>query len=183
MTYYPTSEKLVSENYPYGYTLKTTKYDWLEYKKGKGFRHVSQTVNPKNGRLNAPKKGVYYKIMLLGKDENDHVSSAVCHINGTSEINFGAKFMFKHFNLFTPDQIRSIAADFLGMMKVDTVAAVQYCGAKFEDLKPFYEAAVRASVEIVNTAENLFDLISIDEECVKACHVPDYNPFKVTYLS
>ena len=69
MIYYSTSTKLVSENYPYG-NLRTTKTDWIEFKKGKGFRHMSQTINPKTGRLNNPKASTYYYIMLLGRDEN-----------------------------------------------------------------------------------------------------------------
>jgi len=56
MNYVKTTEKLISEDYPYGYTLRTTKFDFLEFKAGKGFRHVSQTINPKTARI-TPKTG------------------------------------------------------------------------------------------------------------------------------
>lgn len=179
MIYYSTSTKLVSENYPYGYNLKTTKTDWIEFKKGKGFRHWSQTINPKTGRLNAPKSGTYYEVMLLGRDENGHVKSWGTTIFGLGEINETAKFMFENFDLFTPAEIESIANTFFLKLKASTIASVQYCGAKFEDLKPFFEVAVKAAVDIIKTKENLFDFINVNEEGVNACEVPDFQPFKI----
>lgn len=61
------------DDYPYGYTLRTTIRYWVETKKNFGQRMVSQTVNPKNGRLNKPKAGTYCAIQLLALDEQDHV--------------------------------------------------------------------------------------------------------------
>lgn len=180
MIYYSTSTKLITENYPYG-SLKTTKTDWIEFKKGKGFRHWSQTVNPKTGRLNNPKASTYYDVMLLGRDENGHVKSwTMCPSSGIKEINSTAQFMYENFTLFTSEQIEEIAKTLFLKLKASTVGAVQYAGAKFEDIKPFFEVAVKAAVDIIKTKENLFDFINVNEEGVNACKVPDFQPFKIT---
>lgn len=49
------SRKIIVQNYPYGFKLRTTLYDYIEFDAKKGFRHVTQTINPKNGVLNKPK--------------------------------------------------------------------------------------------------------------------------------
>ena len=49
----------VVDDYPYGFQLRTQIKYWLEYKAGKGWRFVSQTVNPKTGRSNKPKASTY----------------------------------------------------------------------------------------------------------------------------
>jgi hypothetical protein len=46
-------------DYPYGYRERTTIRYWLEDGKKRGFRRVSQTINPKTGRWNAPKASTY----------------------------------------------------------------------------------------------------------------------------
>jgi hypothetical protein len=46
-------------DYPYGFRARTQIRYWLEHKKGKGFRFVSQTMNPKTSRWNKPKASTY----------------------------------------------------------------------------------------------------------------------------
>ena len=72
-----TDQKIVSENYPYGFREKTTKTDYLEFSPKHGFRHCSQTINPKTGRPNNPKKSTYYDVMVLGTNEDGHCKSFV----------------------------------------------------------------------------------------------------------
>jgi hypothetical protein len=48
------------DNWPYG-SLRTTAYFAIEYKTNKGERGVRTTVNPKNGRMSAPKTLTYAK--------------------------------------------------------------------------------------------------------------------------
>jgi len=64
----------VAENYPYGFRLRTEMYSWIEQSKH-GYRLVQQTMNPKTNRLNAPKKTTYSEFLLLGLDENGHVTT------------------------------------------------------------------------------------------------------------
>ncbi len=68
----------VVSDYPYG-SLRTTMKFWLEGN-DKGFRLVMRSINPKNGRLNAPKKSTYSEIAgCMYLDEKDH-----CHWDGVS---------------------------------------------------------------------------------------------------
>jgi hypothetical protein len=62
------------DDYPYG-GLRCKIWFWLEDGgPNKGYRFVSQTQNPKTGRMNAPKKGTYHKIAAnMYIDENGHV--------------------------------------------------------------------------------------------------------------
>jgi hypothetical protein len=61
-------------DYPYGFRERTQIRYWLESKPGKGWRFVSQTLNPKTDRWNKPKASTYADwgaVMYL--DENGHV--------------------------------------------------------------------------------------------------------------
>lgn len=61
------------DDYPYG-RLRCKRRVWLESDPKRGFRFVSQTENPKNGRWNAPHKSTYTEIAAsLYLDENNHV--------------------------------------------------------------------------------------------------------------
>ncbi len=48
------------DDYPYG-GLRTQIRYWLENKAGKGWRFVSQTLNPKTSRWNKPKPSTYFE--------------------------------------------------------------------------------------------------------------------------
>jgi hypothetical protein len=61
------------ENYPYGFRLRTTMHYWIETVAKKGDRLCTCTINPKNGRINAPKKSTFSNIGILYLDENNHV--------------------------------------------------------------------------------------------------------------
>lgn len=64
------------EDYPYGRLRCKIRY-WLERKETKGFRFVSQTENPKNGRWNAPKMGTYVDLCAnMYIDEKGHCTWA-----------------------------------------------------------------------------------------------------------
>jgi len=78
-------------NYPYGSLKCTITFD-IEFKKGKGFRMKSQTINPKTGRTNAPKYTTYSDFMVLHKDENGHVKPLIKTIRGIDDF-----FLFLEF--------------------------------------------------------------------------------------
>jgi len=180
----PTAEELVSENYPYGYTLKTTKTYRIEFKKGRGFRHVSQTVNPKTGRLNAPKAGTYYDAMVLGRNpENGHVFSHCCDFNGVERINSNCKFMSDHFELFAPAEINYIYSTVVSMLIVSVKAQVIYCGSKQADVLPIFEDAIKTAKEGATTGANVFDRISLDTAAIEATKTPGYNPFTIREMT
>lgn len=62
-------------DYPYGRTVRTQIRYWLELGAGKkGWRFVSQTVNPKNGIWNKPKASTYLPLAAaMYLDEKGHV--------------------------------------------------------------------------------------------------------------
>lgn len=64
----------VVADYPYGYNVRTQIRYWLEAKPKKGWRLVSQTLNPKTNRWNKPKQSTYIEwgaAMYL--DDKGHV--------------------------------------------------------------------------------------------------------------
>ena len=63
-------DKIITiNNYPYGFRLKTTKTYQIEFCKGKGFRSIETTIDPKTGKMNKPKKSIYNDLMfLINKD-------------------------------------------------------------------------------------------------------------------
>lgn len=65
----------VVADYPYGFRLRCQIRYWLEFKKGFGYRLVSQTSNPKKPVLvwNKPKAGTYHALAVLCLDEIGHV--------------------------------------------------------------------------------------------------------------
>lgn len=62
-------------NYPWGFTLKTEKQFWIEFKESKGFRFCSRTKDPKKDRWCEPKNGTYCALaMCMYLDEKEHVT-------------------------------------------------------------------------------------------------------------
>ncbi len=65
----------VSHDYPYGRLRCTAKW-WIESNGKKGMRVGFQTINPKTGRVNAPKYSTYEEFKVLFIDpENGHIKS------------------------------------------------------------------------------------------------------------
>jgi hypothetical protein len=177
--YYSTSRTVTVENYPYGYNLRTTLTHSLEFKSGKGFRHVTQTVNPKTGRLNNPKRGTYYPIMLLGTDsQTNYTRSYVLNPNSAETVNIAADWMHQKYSLFQHREIVHIATHLLKVLKADTYCRVAYCGSEAAEILPYYKQAVEALAKIASTGANHFDQVQVDTFALDALKVPDFQPFK-----
>ena len=70
----PTQENpYVVENYPYGFRLRTQIKYWVETTKN-GQRFIRQTLNPKTNLWNKPKKSTYSQIILVGLNEEEHIT-------------------------------------------------------------------------------------------------------------
>ena len=96
----------VAENYPWGFQLRTQKRYWLEFKKGKGYRLVTQTIDPRNGRACAPKSSTYSEIAAcLYLDENGHAQWYGLSFNATAE---QVEFFINHFPGAVTDTIKSL---------------------------------------------------------------------------
>ena len=72
------------KDYPYG-RLRTSMFFNVEFNPKRGYRSVRQTINPKTGRLNNPKKSTYSTYMLLYKD----LSTGYLNFMGFSPDSFG----------------------------------------------------------------------------------------------
>lgn len=71
---------LAVKNYPYGFRLRTTIYYWIETTPKKGDRFCSQTIDPRDGRRNKPKKSTYYSLGVMTRKENGHIGWIVASI-------------------------------------------------------------------------------------------------------
>jgi len=137
------AKKVEVANYPYG-RLKTSAFFSVEFKKGKGFRHIFQTINPKNGELNKPKAGTYSTIAFLTTDENNFVTQRSSTVYGLEENNKIIKFIAENQDKLqlTNDMLYFILSSILASNK----ASFAYMGAKFERIK---ENIARPHIEAI----------------------------------
>jgi signal peptidase I len=175
-----TADVVRIENYPYGYNQKTTLYDSIEFKPGKGYRHVTQTVNPKTGRLNAPKKSTYSHLILRRFDEEGKLRALHYHFNDSDKsLNLICKIAAENFDLFTTEERKYLYENAILFSKVSMKAQVIYCGSEVEALKPLFGPFIREAIKGLNTPdENFFGGMILDLEAIEAAKVPGYNPFK-----
>ncbi len=179
MIFLKTTDKVTSNDYPYGRLRCTATWE-LEFKAGKGFRVVFQTINPKTNRVNAPKKSTYSPVIVLTQDEQTgHTSSYHLNFNGVPELNKGLDFMTKHFDLFTPEQIKEIYLHIAGMVKVSWQAIVAYCGAEPEAAKALFAPHLTTAIKGFKDGGNIFQDIKVDNDKYEGLKVPDYQPFRV----
>lgn len=95
----------IVNNYPYG-RLRTDMAYWIE--KGKnGFRLCRQSLNPKTGQWNKPKKSTYSQFLLLAQNpENGHVSSI--GFSRYSEVKRVKEFLEKYRSQLSHEQVKEI---------------------------------------------------------------------------
>ena len=92
-----TSEQtaFVVDEYPYGFNARTKIRYWLEYKKGKGFRFVSQTMNPKTSKWNSAKPSTYSEFCgFMYQDSKDYVGWMA--LNQYSSLTEAKDFLHKY---------------------------------------------------------------------------------------
>lgn len=103
------------KDYPYGFRLRTSIFYWIETKKGKGDRFCTRTINPKNGRFNAPKCSTYSPFLYLQTNEQGHVTTG--GLTAYNQELFEARFYFVLKNLYpfyiSEDQQHNIRMDYL----------------------------------------------------------------------
>lgn len=178
MKTYKTTEAATSTNYPYG-SLRTSATFGIEFRKNKGFRTTFQTINPKTGRVNNPKKSTYYPVIFMYENEIGHIKYEHLDFYGADGINRDSKTMYENFDLFTEEQVKEIYTNIFIRLKAEAKAICIYCGSDFEQVKPILEQSVSASIHGMKTGENVFNQIIIDIEKLEATKIPDYQPFKV----
>tara|TARA_R110000868_G_scaffold410704_1_gene699968 strand:+ start:756 stop:1322 length:567 start_codon:yes stop_codon:yes gene_type:complete len=175
-----TAEKIEVLNYPYSFNLKTTLFDSIEFNSKKGYRHITQTINPKTGRVNNPKKSTYSPLLFRYYDEKGHIKTMSHHFNGDKEINIGAKFMAENFDLFSAEEINYIYTLIYSMARIDFKATCIYGGSKPEDLKPLYTDFLTLCAKGIKTGENVFNGLQLDTEAIENTKPANFNPFVIT---
>ena len=109
----PTQENpIIIKNYPYGFK-KTLKRYWIETNKGKGQRVGEQTLNPKTQKWNNPKKSTYSDIIILYKNEDDHIKAYSFSLTYSDEENlkkFESSFNEEDLNDYQKNQIKTFRA-------------------------------------------------------------------------
>jgi len=172
-------EKIAIENYPYGYSLKTTMFDSVEFNPKKGFRHVRQTINPKTGKLNAEKKSTYYPFMMRFMDHEGHIKTYAHDFNGFEYMNEGAEILNKVFHLLNEAEKESLYLHFLFMLKVSCKAHIIYCNSEWELLRPLICEQVDLIKKGLKTGENEYCNFSLDLEKIQSLKDPNFKPFQV----
>lgn len=178
MNYIKTSEVITVKDYPYGFRLRTTLTDSIEFEIKKGYRHVTQTVDPRNGRVNKPKKSTYYALMLRYYDENGHIKTYATDLNGREEINKACVLIGDNFELFSAKEIQYLYATLFTMAFVDMKATAVYGGSKFEDLKPLYEPFIDKIKSGLKSCENVVQGLQLDVAAIDATKPKDFSPFR-----
>lgn len=200
LTFIPTAEKVTVDNYPYGFTLKTTLYDFMEFNPKKGYRHVTQTINPKTNRLNNPKKGTYYTFLLRYKNEDNHIKVKSIDFNTYfHNMNEPAKKVAEIWEILTDEEKEYLISNYKYNLQVACIASVQYAGTDTDTatkefkklLNYFYEFAIIEEKKVkgvikkvitgYNVNTNVFlNVPQIDKEALKNATPENYSPFKVT---
>jgi len=127
--------KQESDDYPYGRLRCHITFD-IEFSHKKGFRFVTQTTNPKTGRINNPKKSTYSHFQCLVLDENEHVKHVSFSINGYQDIENFIKFLTINEVTFTNEQ-----SEYLWMIVIACVRAnANYTRFKEGGVHPFLDA-------------------------------------------
>lgn len=131
---------IVVDDYPYG-RLRTQIRYWIETRKGHGDRFVSQTLNPKTGRWNAPKRGTYSDVAVMYRDRSNG------HIGHTGIGTWAKPEVLQHFLDITEGQLSEIqkmhVARIIGINKAfeGVTWKVTTKGTETEEDKAAHEAA------------------------------------------
>lgn len=93
-----------SDDYPYGRERCHITFA-IEFADKKGFRFVTQTTNPKNGRVNAPKKSTYcHFLFMYREEETGHIVSDGIGLTGYDSIAKLRLFLTNNKIEFAPEQ-------------------------------------------------------------------------------
>jgi hypothetical protein len=177
--YIRTDEKIEVKDYPYSFNLRTTLFDFVEFNERKGYRRVTQTINPKTNRENKPKKSVYSPLLVRFYDDIGHIKAVYFDFNGDKAINKGCEFLAENFGLFAENEIKYFYSFILSMAFVDMKATAIYGGSDIEKLKPLYADFFALCKEGLRTGENLFSSMKLDSQAIDKTKPENFNPFVV----
>lgn len=164
-TILPIREKQSTDNYPYG-RLRTTAYFSIEFVPGKGFRYVFQTVNPKNGRLNAEKKSTYSHFMyLVRNNDNGHYEPHGFGIGGFEDVNKIARWMNVKLEAvgLTEEMIKDICCTMFTSMRI----SCRWVDAPSDKVIAIVDGAVKAALRGFKTGQCNWQDIYVDVDAIE----------------
>lgn len=196
----PTAEKVEVLDYPYGFSLRTTLYDTMEFNPSKGYRHVTQTINPKTNRINNPKKSTYYDFLLRYKNEDGHIKTKSIDFNKSfKEFNEVAEKVAEVWEYLSDEEKEYCIRTYKYNFRVAGIANIQYRGTHKEAVIPelqkmtdyfnsfaiIEEKKIKGKLTKVivgyNITEKIFlNVPEIDKEALEKATPENYNPFKLS---
>jgi len=138
------------ENYPYGFRLRCTIFYWVETTKKRGDRFCTCTIDPRNGRLNKPKKSTYAPFMYLYLDEIGHVQYGAIDAYEREKFNEKLDFIINTVEEATDEQVLNLKREYYGHIK----ASYPYLLVKYDDeRKPMFTEWMKAKLRHIQTCE------------------------------
>ena len=153
--------------------------DSMEFNPKKGYRHVTQTENPKTGKLSNPKKGKYFAFLVRSVNDKGSINLLQIQLNGNKEINNTCKFISENFNLFSPEEVEYLYNTVYARAFISLENLIIFGGSDRKSLSPLYEPLFEACKKGIKTKENTFGSMSLDVEAIEATKPKDFNPFAV----
>ncbi len=178
----PIHEAVEVDNYPYG-RLKATATFALEFNPKKGFRHLFQTINPKNGRVNKPKMSTYQPVAWMYREAaTGHIKWNAKYPSGYEDVNEVARFIQenqKHIQ-YTPEQQEYICSYLFAVIRGN----FGYTAVDKEILKEILRPTLDALIEGIKTrgAAVPWGKVNIPLEKIKENEDQEHAP-KVTVTS
>ena len=133
----------IVNNYPYGFRLRTQIKYWVETTKN-GQRFCSQTLNPKTNMWNKPKKSTYSNIILVGLNQEEHITYTSLSMYSSKE----AQDFKQKYESFFNDYQKTEIINIIKMLEV--YDKIEY---KIEPVK--YRNMITGEI---STCINIFDL-------------------------
>lgn len=197
----PTSEQVEVKNYPYGFTLRTTLFDSIEFNPKKGYRHITYTINPKTGKANKPKASTYSDFLLrfyVAEGENKgHIKLHHIDFNQSFEgFEQLAKNISDVWEFISTEEKEYMIIKFKTQIRVSAHGSIVYSGTDqaitvaeskilLDYLNSFAnieEKKVKGKLQDVivsyNVDTNIFlDFPKVDLEKINGSAPENYNPF------
>jgi hypothetical protein len=160
----------ISNDYPYGRLRCKITFN-LEFKPGKGYRFVSQTTNPKNDRVNAPKRSTYSDFMAMIRNEEGQVRYVSFDFRGYNNISNFISFLNENEISFTPEQSQHLWAVCITCIrgnvhytqrKEDVTLNELLNATKVEKMIQYYGKKIDFG-EIVNIGYDIEEIIKLTE--------------------
>jgi len=124
-------------------------------------------LNPKTGKMNAPKKGNYYHFAYhYLNTENNHIENAVLRFSGYESVNSGCKFFAENYEALelNAEMVKGICAYMFTAVRV----SASFTSAETKPMMEVLNAPIKKLLHGFKTGENVFAEVFIDTEAIKS---------------